>query len=152
MKKKKNKPIAAYFLCLICLILMVLLRRLWPVRLIIGYPLNLLGLGPLILGLAIGMSAVVKFLKERTNIHPFKKPDKLVTDGVYRYGRNPMYLGLALILAGSWILLGAVSPLAGVLIFVAISDRYYIPPEEQMLGERFGESYENYRRAVRRWL
>lgn len=63
-----------------------------------------------------------------------------------------MYLGLTLILAGTWILLGAISPIFGVLVFVVISDRWYIPGEERMLHEKFGKAYEEYRTNVGRWF
>ena len=139
-------------LLLVCLVFMALLRMAWPAGVFLGYPANLAGLVAVALGLLIGVLGVVKFRRERTNIHPFKKADKLVTNGVYRYSRNPMYLGLTLILVGAWVLLGAVSPILGVLLFVLVADRWYIPGEERMLRERFGKFYEEYRTEVRRWL
>lgn len=148
----KNRKIPPPIVFLGCLILMALLRWFWPIEIILCYPLNLIGLVPLALGLATGLSGVFKFLRERTNIHPFKKADKLVTAGVYRYSRNPMYLGLSEMLAGVWMLLGAISPILGVLIFIEIIERWHIRPEEQMLNELFGKAYEEYRSRVRRWI
>src|ERR1035437_5949971 len=131
MKKTKKLPPPA--LLLICLILMVLLRLIWPVQVVLGYPLNLAGLVPVALGLLIGVSGVAKFRREKTNIHPFRTADKLVTDGAYGYSRNPMYLGLTLTLVGTWILLGAISPIFGVLVFVVAAGHWYLPGEERMM-------------------
>jgi len=72
-------------LFLICLILMGLLRWLWPVRIIFPFPCNLLGLVPILAGLFIGFWGVGQFRKAKTNIKPFKEPDVLVGDGPYRY-------------------------------------------------------------------
>lgn len=150
--KRKTKKIPPPFLLLICLILMVLLRWVWPGKVILAYPINLVGLVSVVMGLLIGVSGVLRFRREGTNIRPFKKADKLVTDGVYRLSRNPMYVGLTLMLAGAWILLGGLSPIFGVLVFVVVSSRWYIPAEERMLSEKFGKAYEEYRTKVGRWF
>ena len=150
--KKRKKRIPPYILFLICVALMIFLRWTWPVGVLLRYPINLVGLVPVITGLVSGGAGVFIFLRKRTNIHPFRKPDTLVTTGVFNYSRNPMYLGLCLVLVGAWMLLGAITPILGVLIFVVISDRWYIPPEERMLNEQFGKPYEDYRSRVRRWL
>jgi protein-S-isoprenylcysteine O-methyltransferase Ste14 len=139
-------------LFVICLLLMGLVRLFWPIKVIMGYPFSLMGLMPLLMGLMLGGTGAFKFFRERTNIHPFHEADKLVTSGVFRYTRNPMYLGLSLVLGGVWILLGAISPIMGVIIFVVVSNCWYIPYEERMLSEKFGETYEDYRRKVRRWF
>lgn len=152
MKREKKKKIPPPVLFLSCLLLMGLLRWIWPGKVFLNYPDNLVGLVPLLAGLATGGSGVFRFRRERTNIHPFRKADKLVTAGVYRYGRNPMYLGLALVLSGAWLLFGAITPILGLFIFVVVIDRWYIPPEERMLGEQFGAAYEEYRSTVRRWV
>ncbi|MDO8942594.1 MAG: isoprenylcysteine carboxylmethyltransferase family protein, partial [Desulfobacterales bacterium] len=89
---------------------------------------------------------------ERTNLLPFRPADKLVTAGVYHFTRNPMYLGLALVLVGAWLLLGAVSPTAGLILFILIINHWLIYPEERLLDQKFGTDYENYRGKVRRWI
>jgi protein-S-isoprenylcysteine O-methyltransferase Ste14 len=93
-----------------------------------------------------------KFSKLGTPIKPFDEPNKLVTDGFFKYSRNPMYLGFALVLLGVWLLLGALSPLLGVVLFVAITDRWYIPFEERALVEKFGPEFQAYRSKTRRWI
>lgn len=148
MKKKVAPPV----LFLVCLVVMIGLHWLLPVRVILRYPLNLVGLVPMLAGWGMGLTGVAVFRRQHTNIHPFRKADVLVTTGVYGLSRNPMYLCLSLVLFGTWLLLGAITPVAGALAFAVIIDRWYIPAEEQMLSEQFGEVYEDYRRRVRRWL
>jgi protein-S-isoprenylcysteine O-methyltransferase Ste14 len=92
------------------------------------------------------------FRKLKTNISPLKPPTILVTDGIFRYSRNPMYLGLVLALLGVWTLWGSLSPLVAVIVFILIIDRWQIPHEEKMLKDKFGSEYENYKLKVRRWV
>ena len=139
-------------LFLLCVALMGLLRWLWPIRMLSPFPYNLLGLVPLLLGLGVGIAGALTFRRAKTNIRPFKEADKLVTEGPFRYTRNPMYLGLSLVLAGIWLLLGALSPLLGMLIFVVTADRWYIAFEEHMLQRKFGPAFDAYRAKVRRWI
>lgn len=63
-----------------------------------------------------------------------------------------MHLGFVLILAGAWLLLGSLSPLMGVALFVIVTDRWYISFEEKAMKSAFGEDYEAYRRRTRRWI
>ncbi len=104
------KKLVPPILFLICLILMGMLRWLWPVRVIFRCPYNLLGLVPILAGLFLGGWGVGQFRKARTNIKPFKEPDVFVSEGPYCYTRNPMYLGLSLALLGAWILMVSVRP------------------------------------------
>ncbi len=151
-KRKKKRRIPPPVLMLICLLLMFVLCRIWPVKIILTYPLNLVGFVSVAAGFFIGTSGVLKFRKVKTNIHPFRTADKLVTDGVYQYSRNPMYLGLTLLLVGAWLLLGALSPIIGVLVFIVVSSFWYILGEERMLNGKFGDAYKAYCARVRRWM
>jgi protein-S-isoprenylcysteine O-methyltransferase Ste14 len=139
-------------LFLLCLGLMVLLRWLWPIALVFPSPWRWLGLVPIFIGLTIGAMGAKQFIKAKTNIRTFREADKLVTTGPFRYTRNPMYLGLMLCLLGAWILLGALSPVLGVVAFLVVADRWYIRVEEQMLRQKFGHDFEDYCARVRRWL
>lgn len=76
----------------------------------------------------------------------------LVTSGIYSATRNPMYLGMAVILAGLAVYLGNVVALFGLLLFVAIITRVQIIPEEQILSAKFGAPFEVYASRVRRWI
>jgi protein-S-isoprenylcysteine O-methyltransferase Ste14 len=135
-----------------CVVFMLLLAWLWPVGSIIRFPLNLIGVPLLVAGLGIAVWGSWKFEQVGTTIKTFDQPDQLVTDGLFRYSRNPIYLGFVLALSGVWVVLGALSPLLGVIVFVSVADRWYIPFEERMLAEEFGRAFELYRAQTRRWL
>jgi protein-S-isoprenylcysteine O-methyltransferase Ste14 len=103
-------------------------------------------------GLAI--PAILRFRQHDTTVHP-TKPEKataIVTTGVYRYTRNPMYLGLACLLTAWALKLSNIAALAGVPLFIAYMTRFQIRPEERALRELFGDSYVVYTTKVRRWI
>ena len=117
------------------------------------YPYNLAGLVGIGVGLLLAMSGKRLFKKRNTNIMTFDEPTLLVTEGVYKYTRNPMYLGFVVSLLGFAILTGAAnSSFLLTVIFVLVTDRWYIKFEEQMMRDKFGQDYEDYCRKVRRWI
>lgn len=83
---------------------------------------------------------------------PFEESSALVTGGVFRVARNPMYLGMALIVLGAALLLGSATPLAVVILLALLLDRAFISPEERMLADTFGDQFQEYRGRVRRWI
>jgi protein-S-isoprenylcysteine O-methyltransferase Ste14 len=135
-----------------CVVLMVLLAWLCPISTIIRLPINLLGIVPLLLGLGMAIWGSRKFGEVGTTIKTFGEPDLLVTDGLFGFTRNPMYLGFVLALLGVWIVLGSLSPGAGVIVFFLSADRWYIRFEERVLTETFGLEFEAYRARTRRWI
>jgi protein-S-isoprenylcysteine O-methyltransferase Ste14 len=82
----------------------------------------------------------------------FDIPTILVTDGIYKYSRNPMYLGFALLTMGIWMLLGTLSAIFVAILFLILLDQYYIRYEEAVLQKKFGATYLEYKNRVRRWL
>ena len=112
-----------------------------------------LGGGLLILiGLLLLVSANGLFVRAGTDVIPFRKVSALVTDGVYRYTRNPMYLGMVAVLLGCAVTVGATTTLPVPLVFAIIVEYRFIRPEEQMLQRLFPEEYSAYCARVRRWL
>jgi protein-S-isoprenylcysteine O-methyltransferase Ste14 len=108
----------------------------------------------LAVGLLVAVAGVVSFRRARTTVNPMK-PDtasSLVTSGIYRFTRNPMYLGDALILLAVVVFFSNPLGLAGVILFIAWMNLLQIPAEERALRARFGEAYDAYRARVRRWL
>jgi protein-S-isoprenylcysteine O-methyltransferase Ste14 len=108
----------------------------------------------LALGLLVAVAGIVSFRRARTTVNPMK-PDtasSLVTSGIYRFTRNPMYVGDALILLAVVVFFSNPLGLAGVVLFVAWMNLLQIPAEERALRARFGEAYDAYRARVRRWL
>ncbi len=110
-------------------------------------------IGPLLVvaGLALAVAAAVEFRRARTTIIPHEEPSAIVTSGVYRLSRNPIYLGDALILAGLGLRWDSVLALALVPVFVAVITARFIVPEEARLKARFGAEWEAWAARVRRW-
>lgn len=108
----------------------------------------------LFLGLLLPLLGVHRFRVAHTTVDPLhpEKASALVDRGVYRYSRNPMYLGLALLLAGWGIELGSLAGLPGVPLFVIYMRYFQIGPEEEAMEKRFGDAYREYRSKVRRWI
>jgi protein-S-isoprenylcysteine O-methyltransferase Ste14 len=103
-------------------------------------------------GVAVAVAGRIRFARAGTEINTFAEPGRLVTDGVYRFTRNPMYLGLGLVAAGAALACGAITSMLLAAAFVAITDRWYIAFEEEQLAAKFGPAYEAYRRSTRRWI
>ena len=103
---------------------------------------------------AIGIAGVRAFQRARTTVDPLRpeKASALVTSGIYRRTRNPMYVALAIALLGWAIWLGHPLALLGVAAFVAWINRFQIAPEERALRALFGPEFERYCSEVRRWL
>lgn len=114
-------------------------------------PWNLAGLALVFAGLALGAVATVRFRAKDTTFHPWKEPNALVTEGPYRWSRNPMYAGLALATLGLALLVGSAMMLLAPALFVLAMDCWVIPWEERTLEAAFGEAYRAYRARVRRW-
>jgi len=107
-----------------------------------------------IVSLVIGLPAVLGFHRAKTTVNPLKPEAStaLVTGGIYRWTRNPMYLAMLLLLIGWACIVSNWAALAMLPLFVAYLNRYQIGPEERALQARFGAEFESYRRKVRRWL
>jgi len=86
------------------------------------------------------------------NPHRPERTSALVTGGIYRFTRNPMYLGMALFLAAWALWLGQLTPWLGIWAYVAFINRFQIAPEERVLAEKFGEDWEQFCRRTRRWI
>lgn len=114
------------------------------VRIAVG----VLGVG---LAAALDGSAMVRFVRAKTNIVPFKPTSALVTDGPYRFTRNPMYVGMACLYIGIAVAFGLIWALLLLPLSILAVDRFVIAREPYLEG-LFGERYLEYKRRVRRWL
>ncbi len=105
-------------------------------------------------GAVILLQAVMTFARQQTTVNPLEpaKANKLVISGLYRFTRNPMYLGLAAMLFALVFGLQNVTALAGPIAFMIMMTALQIKPEEAALEEKFGQQYTDYRNNVRRWL
>ncbi|MDH3943745.1 MAG: isoprenylcysteine carboxylmethyltransferase family protein [Anaerolineae bacterium] len=133
-------------------ILIVTAHFLFPLAAIIPAPWTYLGILPFIAGFLMNYLADKWFHKYETTFNPYKESTMLVTEGLYRYTRNPMYLGFVITLAGLAIFFGSLSPFLVVAGFAVAVERKFIRMEEGRLAEKFGGEWEAYRRRVRRWI
>jgi protein-S-isoprenylcysteine O-methyltransferase Ste14 len=105
-------------------------------------------------GIALALAGVLSFRRTQTTVDP-RYPERvnaLVTAGVYRVSRNPMYLGMLLCLAALAVWLGNLLAVLILPLFVAYLSRFQIEPEERAIRTRFGDEYVDYCSRVRRWL
>ncbi|TCS37068.1 phospholipid methyltransferase [Paucimonas lemoignei] len=113
-----------------------------------------IGVAVVLIGIVLDFTGVLAFYRARTTINPLKPSgtSSIVQGGAYRFTRNPMYLGLLLVLTGYGLYLS--HPLAFVVlpVFVAYLTRFQIIPEERILREKFGQAYVDYASRVRRWI
>jgi protein-S-isoprenylcysteine O-methyltransferase Ste14 len=105
-------------------------------------------------GVGFDLLGLLVFFRAKTTPNPLHpgKASALVTAGIYRVSRNPMYLGLALVLTAWAVHLSSLWPFLGPALFVLYMNRFQIAPEERVLGDMFGEEYAAYAARVRRWL
>ena len=139
-----------YFLAAI--VLMLAMHFLVPVAVLVSFPWRLAGVLPVAAGIALNVVADRQFKERRTTVKPFQASAALITDRAFRWSRNPMYLGMILIVSGIAILAGSASPWLVVAVLAILLDRVFIVREERMLAETFGAAFEQYKRRVRKWL
>src|SRR6516225_6526737 len=108
----------------------------------------------LLIGGATAFAGNMEFRRAKTTINPFRPQNTtaLVTSGVYRFTRNPMYLGLTLLLLGWAMFLCSACALVGPVLFALYVNCFQIKPEEKILSAKFGAAYSEYVSRVRRWL
>ena len=123
----------------------------WPLPQALRLPLAAAGA---LLGLALDAWSLWNFRRQRTTVNPLapERARSVVQSGPYRFTRNPMYLGMALLQLGWCFWLGQPLALLAPALFVAYITRFQIQPEERALRAKFGAPYEAYLRRVRRWL
>lgn len=126
----------------------------FPLALIVPAHWNRLGIGLMVVALLLDLWALSLFLRARTTPNPFtpERTQVLVTSGLYRFTRNPMYLGLLIFLIGWGIYLGKLAPFIWLPVFVWVLNVQQIIPEEKMLAEKFGDAYRAYQNRVPRWI
>ena len=132
---------------------MWLLSRILPQLTVAPLPIAVVILVALC-GVAFELTGVITFRRQKTTVNPLKPENAstLVTSGVYRISRNPMYVGMLLLLIALDLFLASFAALVGPLCFVVYMNRFQIGAEEQVLLDRFGDAYADYKNRVRRWL
>jgi protein-S-isoprenylcysteine O-methyltransferase Ste14 len=134
------------------LVLMGVLHFVFPVYRLLSLPWTLAGIALLAIGIAVSAIASGLFAKANTPVVPFERSTALVTGGLFRWTRNPMYLGLVLALVGVGIVCGTLGPFIAILVFIYIIRSRFIIGEERFLEGIFGDRYLAYKKNVRRWF
>jgi protein-S-isoprenylcysteine O-methyltransferase Ste14 len=134
------------------IIAMLVLYFAFPVLKVNCFPWNLLGIVPLAMGIILNLVADGAFKKAGTTVKPFEESTVLITTGVFRISRHPMYAGMVLILIGIAVLMGSLTPYAVIPVFIVLMEIIFIRVEERMLEKQFGEAWFAYKEKVRRWI
>ena len=118
-----------------------------------GRPTTMLvGAAVLLAGLTMDLAGVASVVGHRTTIVPHRPVARLITSGIYRFSRNPMYTGLAIMVAGGALVAGSWWPVLALPLALLGVRRLVIEPEETYLAHRYGPVYAEYCHRVRRWL
>jgi len=136
----------------LAVIMMIVLHAVVPLAIVVPVPFSYAGSLCLATGTAMIVWSRRAFQAAGTPIRPFTESTVLIRHGLYRWSRNPMYLGALFLVAGVAILLGTFAPLLVVIAVFAILQEGFIRREERLLDDAFGDRYRTYRRSVRRWL
>jgi protein-S-isoprenylcysteine O-methyltransferase Ste14 len=135
-----------------CIVISVMLHFLLPIEQIIKLPYNWIGFLFFFLGGTLNIWTDQLFKKVNTTVKPFEKPSSLILNGPFKISRNPMYLGMALLLIGLGFVLGSITSFIGFILFVAAMEIGFIQQEEKILLGVFGAEFEAYKKKVRRWI
>ena len=135
-------------------IMMWLLNQYLPIAQLIEAPFNRLGLGIIVVAGTFDLWSLFLFFKKHTTSNPMKPENTtgLVVTGLYKISRNPMYVGLLIMLFGYAVWLGSVTPFFVIPLFYWVITVMQIKPEEELLLEKFGDDYQSYKDRVRRWI
>ena len=134
------------------LLLSIVLHFVMPVAQLISPPLNYFGIVLILLGIILNIWADQLYKKNQTEISPDKKSKVFVKNGPYHYSRNPMYLGIIMILGGASVILGSIISFIGPILFYITIELKFIGIEEKNMNEVFGKEFEEYKQTVRKWI
>jgi len=134
------------------IVAMFVLHPLFPIACLMSGPVRFLGAIPIASGLALNIWGSRLFERRQTTIKPTGKSSQLVIEGAFRRTRNPMYIGMTLILIGVAFAMGTLSPWLVIPIFVGVIQTAFIKMEERKMENEFGAQYVAYKQRVRRWI
>ena len=148
MKKTTIPDLFLFFI-----IVQIVLHYFLPLKKIVIYPYILLGIPLIILGLYLNwIWGAIKFRKEKTTLDPNVVPTRFVTEGPFKFTRNPIYFVMVITLFGISILAGSISTFIIPIIFWILIDRRVISLEEKNMEKKFGKKYLDYKKKIRRWI
>ena len=123
-----------------------------PPETLLYIPYKLIVALSILTGFAVNTWAWLQFRKSDTAVCPTSKTSLIVTHGVYKYSRNPMYLGMLVMLTGASLMMGTIPAMFAPIGFFIIIDKVFIPFEEEKLQNFFGDVYSTYLTQTRRWV
>src|SRR5689334_13040656 len=147
-----NKNIHPPLVVLMFIVIAYVLGRFVPLPFVAPLWLRYLGLLVTFIGLLFGIGALLEFRRARTTLDPHGSVQQVVTSGIYRFTRNPIYLGFLLMVIGLPLNSGLYWGIVMVPFYILLMNRLVIQYEEAYLAKKFGKAYTNYMSRVRRWL
>ncbi len=147
----KVPPVALFILVIVASYFCA--QQLSPAAIVLPYKLFVLGVGITLSG-AIGLAGVWEFRKQKTTVNPIKveTASSVVDSGIFGYTRNPMYLGLFILLFCVGYYFQNIFSILLSFVFVIYMNQFQIKPEERALEQLFGAEYVDYKQKVRRWV
>lgn len=136
----------------IFLVLAIVLHFIFPIKKIVSPSYSFVGFILIVLGVILNIWSGNTLRRSNTTIDFTGTPSRLVTDGPFRFSRNPIYLSGVSLSLGVTIALGSLIMLIFSTVLFVILNRFYIPFEENRLADEFGRKYHEYKRSVRRWI
>jgi protein-S-isoprenylcysteine O-methyltransferase Ste14 len=148
MKNKFLLPPNLFYASIVLIVVLYFIFRQFN---LVKFPYNTVGFVLVAIGVGLNIIAWQQFVKAGTP-EKFEKSKKLVVNGLYKYSRNPMYVGAVLILIGLVLLLGNVLAFVSPILFFLAIDKIVIAIEEEKTTNDLGEKYLKYKRKVRKWI
>lgn len=137
---------------MLTMVLMYLAQGVIPLAQITPDAVGVWGQVLVFFGFSLVFMSAQMFKKARTPLKPFVPVNAVITTGPFRYSRNPLYLGMFVMLAGWALYLGGLTPWFFAVLFIAAICRYWVPMEEVQMEREMGVPYLKYKTQVRRWL
>jgi protein-S-isoprenylcysteine O-methyltransferase Ste14 len=147
-----NKSVHPPVVALMFIVIAYFLGRFLPIPLVVPMVVRNIGLFLTFIGFLLGVGAFLEFRKARTTLDPHGSAKQVVTSGIYRFTRNPIYLGFLLMVIGLPLNSGLIWGLIVSPLYVILMTRLVIEREEAYLEKKFKDQYTGYRSRVRRWL
>ena len=147
-----NVKVPPPILALLHIIAAFLLARFVPLPFAVPLILEYTGFALVVVGFLFGLGAAVAFRRARTTLDPHRSVSSLVTTGIYRFSRNPIYFGFLLMVIGIPLNAGTYWGVILAPIFILLCSWLVVEREEAYLEKKFGATYTSYKSRVRRWL
>ena len=157
MAKEQDRPntnplVHPPVVALLFIVIAYFLGRFVPLPFVVPVALRYTGLALTFVGFLLGIASFIEFRRARTTLDPHGSTKQMVTSGIYRFTRNPIYLGFLLMVIGLPLNSGLIWGIVLAPFYVLLMNRLIIQHEEAYLERKFGNRYTGYTARVRRWL